>query len=100
MPHRRFRDTLLRQWEVWAVQPSKVERRAADVPVAHDRRRSPEFRVTLGEAMASGWLCFETKGEKRRLAPIPDGWEDVPEPDLLSLCERADPAPAPRRLLE
>jgi hypothetical protein len=38
---------------------------------------------------ASGWLLFETSGEKRRLAPYPDDWAVLPISQLQALCRRA-----------
>jgi len=38
-----------------------------------------------------GWLTFESDGKRRRLVPIPDGWEDADPPELRKLCESAQP---------
>jgi hypothetical protein len=38
---------------------------------------------------ASGWLLFETSGEKRRLAPYPDDWATLPVTQLEAHCRRA-----------
>ncbi len=49
-------------------------------------------------ALAAGWLCFESSAGKRRLAPIPSGWESMPPDSLSTLCERATPVtPRQRR---
>ena len=37
----------------------------------------------LPEQFGNGWLCFECEGEKRRLAPVPEGWQEA-GPDRLS----------------
>ena len=44
-------------------------------------------------AYARGWLTFERTGtgDRRRLAPIPDGWADVSEERLLLMCRVAEP---------
>lgn len=98
--YRTFLDSTGKRWEVWVVTPAAAERRKIDRRVARaqpagmdgipDRRRTPErrkspFRRTIEVASeySAGWLCFEGAGEKRRLAPIPDGWEDA-GPDRLS----------------
>jgi hypothetical protein len=97
--YRTFLDSAGRRWEVWLVTPAaaerrKVDRRAARTPAAmdgvSDRRRTPDrrkspFRRTIEVASeySGGWLCFEGDGEKRRLAPVPDGWEDA-GPDRLA----------------
>ena len=43
----------------------------------------------LPEPLRNGWLCFESRNEKRRLSPIPAGWHDLPTPVLTQLLERA-----------
>jgi len=103
MAHREFTDSVGRQWQVWKVVPERIERRLADEaddpPV--ERRRRDEFRVPLGERWIGGWLCFETAGEKRRLAPFPLHWDELPVEELEALCSRAAPARrTTRRLVE
>jgi hypothetical protein len=39
--------------------------------------------------MRQGWLTFESDGERRRLAPIPPGWEDVAVDRLDLYCRAA-----------
>jgi hypothetical protein len=39
--------------------------------------------------MAAGWLCFESQGEKRRLAPVPENWEKADERALVEFCASA-----------
>jgi hypothetical protein len=39
--------------------------------------------------MAAGWLCFESQGEKRRLAPVPEHWEKANEQMLAAFCNAA-----------
>lgn len=97
-------------WQVWNVVPGlpdRAERRAgydrrSPDPVIRytgperrgnaDRRRSSPFVSPL---YAAGWLTFESPTEKRRLAPIPRAWEDLPEAELARLCGEARPvAPA------
>lgn len=98
--YRTFLDTMGRRWEVWLVTPSAAERRKVDRRVSStgsgqysgdterrhtpDRRRAP-FRRTVAVASeySEGWLCFESEGEKRRLAPVPPGWTEA-GPDRLS----------------
>lgn len=45
----------------------------------------------LPSAMANGWLCFESAAQKRRLHPIPRGWETEGEGRLREYCHRAQP---------
>lgn len=105
MAHREFRDPTGRRWDVWSVIPERAERRrqTAALPSTAERRRQAdsEYRVPLGEQWTRGWLAFETRGEKRRLAPIPDGWEQASDAELDAMRERATPiARPPRRLAE
>jgi hypothetical protein len=97
--YRTFLDTAGRRWEVWLVTPAAAERRKADrraavdsasTPGIPDRRRTPERRrgpfrrsVAVASEYSDGWLCFESEGEKRRLAPVPSGWEEA-GPDRMS----------------
>jgi hypothetical protein len=98
--YRTFHDAGGRRWEVWMVTPAAAERRKVDRRAAvsesetyrgeFDRRRTSErrrgpFRRTISVAseFSNGWLCFESEGEKRRLAPVPDGWDEA-GPDRLS----------------
>ena len=47
-----------------------------------------------------GWLAFESDGEKRRLAPVPDAWEELSANALEKLCREAIVAPRTRTLTE
>ena len=106
MAHRTFTDSAGRYWEVWTVHPANVERRrdesdeALTLRVERERRRERQYRVKLGTDWANGWLAFQTGDEKRRLTPIPGGWESASDRELEALCESAVPAQPPRRLAE
>ncbi len=58
------------EWQVWEVYPSSA------VPGLLDAR------------LVGGWLTLESATEKRRLVPIPAGWENWPE-ERLRLAVRA-----------
>jgi len=92
--YRTFVDSAGKRWEVWLVTPAAAERRKADrrragggsgdFPATSDRRRTPERRrnlfhrtVEVASEYSSGWLCFESEGDKRRLAPVPEGWYEA-----------------------
>ena len=103
MAHRVFTDSTGRKWDVWTVVPSRVERRErqdATAWVGPERRHQEEYRVLLGGQWTYGWLAFETAGEKRRLAPIPDGWEAMTPRELDELLEQATLVRPSRRLAE
>lgn len=93
MAHREFRTADGRDWAVWSVSPEYAERRAGDAPdtaqLAAERRAHTNYRVPLSGALTNGWLCFETTGEKRRLAPVPESWARLSDAGLIELCERA-----------
>ena len=76
MPIREFRDSTGTTWRVWGMVP-----RASGV---------------YDESLRAGWLTFENaSGARRRLAPIPRGWEDVPQDRLELMCRAADPVARP-----
>jgi hypothetical protein len=78
MAYVEFTDRTGRLWRVW-----------------HTRPRHSEARSALPEDWRDGWLTFESGAEKRRLAPVPAGWEDLPPKRLELLCRVAEPAPLP-----
>lgn len=73
MAIRVFMDDRGRSWRVWEVRPLSGT-------------------VLLG---AAGWLCFESAEERRRLASIPQGWEELEDEVLRELCRRAEPESVP-----
>jgi hypothetical protein len=76
--HRLFDDRHGATWDVWAVYPEGRQSQVAALP----------------GSFQSGWLVFESSdGEKRRLSPIPDGWQAMAPDELEQLCERASTAP-------
>ncbi len=108
MAHREFLDAGGTQWTVWDVHPTAaMSMLGAPAPVGDVAARSGGrgdqgvTRVAIEyveAALAAGWLCFESSAGKRRLAPIPSGWESMPPDSLSTLCERATPVtPRQRR---
>jgi hypothetical protein len=103
--YRTFVDSEGRRWEVWLVTPAAAERRRTDRRASargsmtgsggsyegvSERRLTPERRrnpfrrnLEVASEYSNGWLCFEGGGEKRRLAPVPDGWDQA-GPDRLA----------------
>ena len=73
MATRAFTDRQGDGWKVWETVPQDA------------RGCQPAY--------ANGWLTFEhaTRGDRRRLAPIPDGWADASEDRLLLMCRVAEP---------
>lgn len=74
---------------VWNVMPhfspgrSGDERRQQTLSVPQERR-GPHDRRGLNPPpdWINGWLCFESKAERRRLCPVPAGWEQFDENEL------------------
>ena len=107
MPHRQFTDSKRTKWEVWDVEPSHAERRLGEPgagprakPPVERRKVADRSRVRIHTDLAHGWLAFESKHDRRRLAPIPAGWEALDESALERLCEQAQSVGRPRRLLD
>jgi hypothetical protein len=106
MAYRTFVDRRNAYWQVWDVRPERIERRSMERRSGSsesyagperrkgDRRRLEQKRIVLDNGLGSGWLVFESKAEKRRLAPIPKDWETAAETQLRFLCEKAHPVPA------
>ena len=87
--HRQFTDKEGRGWDVWEVIPQFAERREAQTAVPVERRADVKPRASLPVEMREGWLAFESRDERRRLAPAPLGWELLSDRELVELLERA-----------
>jgi hypothetical protein len=53
----------------------------------------PTVPIQVDPSLAEGWLCFERGGQRRRLSPIPDDWDVLPDAELARLWELAQPVP-------
>jgi hypothetical protein len=103
MPLRTFRSSTGVEWRVWNVIPGHAgederrcgyDRRSPDPVIAYrgaDRRAKTDRRARGVLSLDSGWLVFESGSERRRLMPIPPGWEVRSDADLERLCGRALP---------
>jgi hypothetical protein len=103
MAHRSFHDDLGREWEVWEVIPTAVERRVGPPmsrPPDVDRRKVKEARVVVPDKLQRGWLAFQSGRERRRLAPIPADWNEMTASELVELLQQADQRTRGRRLVE
>ena len=104
MGYRTFVDRDGSYWQVWDSQPTRVERRlrgsdrrnnkpfpwtGTERRTGPDRRMTEQRRITLSSGYGAGWLTFESLDEKRRLIPIPSSWEELSQPELRALCEKA-----------
>ena len=89
-------------WNVTPMVMQGTERRATERRIATgtvftgvERRAGKERRMRtaglLTPGLESGWLCFERGDEKRRLTPIPSGWDQAPDAELEALFNSARP---------
>jgi hypothetical protein len=106
MANRTFVDPRGVMWSVMVIVPQLTERRLTDRRSAanalvdfraerrkqSDRRHLREVRAPVREGFERGWLVFDNGEEKRRLAPIPEGWERMTPQELESLRSRAKPS--------
>jgi hypothetical protein len=93
------------EWRVWKVIPTRTsedvrewERRGQDVlaytgPERRDEERRARSLPFVSPTLAGGWLCFESERGKRRLAPPPALWEELPEAELIALWQQAENVP-------
>ena len=71
------------EWRVWEVVPSRAAIGQSPKTQSHTSLSATPY--------ANGWLCFESNAEKRRLAPIPEGWELGTPVDIAQLLQQATP---------
>jgi hypothetical protein len=105
MAHREFTDSERTTWMVWEVYPMLADRRASPGDRRSYTRETAERRTAFNPARVSpeyarGWLAFQSGLERRRLVPVPSGWDALDERDLERLCKAATPVGRPRRLVE
>lgn len=71
---RKIRDDAGTEWTVYEVNPVATEWRSIGA---------------LPEGYRDGWLCFESATEKRRLLPLPVGWQELAPEQLSTLLGNA-----------
>ena len=97
MPSRQFRDASGAQWDVWDVHPQDALQRTS-----YDRRNleragrpevSPasERSAVVDPLLEDGWLCFQSGPVRRRFAPIPPAWAELPDAVLRVMVDIASP---------
>jgi hypothetical protein len=52
---------------------------------------APMLEAIVPEPLRNGWLCFESIHARRRLAPIPERWDELSDEELRALHVRATP---------
>jgi hypothetical protein len=70
MAMREFTDSSGVEWRVWDT--------------------TPQPRAVYDERLKGGWLTFESAVTRKRLAPIPRGWEEAPLERLELMCRAAE----------
>jgi hypothetical protein len=90
MAYRKIVDSTQQAWDVWEVVPSLV-REITDEPDAAPRRK-----IVVPAELQGGWLAFQSEKERRRIAPVPRDWAELPDDALLDLLGNA-PVVAPQR---
>jgi hypothetical protein len=100
MAMRSFVDARGTEWQVYDVVPRPEERRHYDRRTPSGQpavdRREQDRRVTVGRRslltdLGLGWLCFETREQRKRLAPIPENWMQATDAELERYCALARP---------
>ena len=104
MPLREFVDRERRTWQVWDTVPktageSAIFERSAQIMAQSEARESEALQDRAAAAAAlrrftqgreHGWLTFMSGDDKRRLSPIPAGWEGFDDARLSGLLQRAE----------
>ena len=103
LPDRRtFTDVAGVHWEVWEVYPRLLERRLMRERRAArrgtvERRHVVVGRPTQPRQILGGWLAFQSRLERRRLAAVPDGWEDASDRALQGYLAQSQVSSRPKR---
>ena len=93
MALRRFRSAEGREWQVWETYPSRnLNRTALDRYMANQPVKDGVQPVAVRPQYSRGWLTFLAGGERRRLVPIPAGWETADDAHLRLYLGNAKPA--------
>ena len=95
MTHRQFVDDDHVAWHVLDVFAHGRDYQSAgptDWPSRADHQQSGSDRplTEIRQLMATGWLVFQSARERRRLVPIPAGWEAASDRELGTLCARGE----------
>lgn len=99
MSYRRFTDSEGSAWEAWEVHPSAVERRLeverrSESRDTEERRQQGQFHLAIPAELREGWLAFQGRHARARLAPIPNGWMLLSDDELATLMGRAERRPS------
>jgi hypothetical protein len=94
MRHRSFHDPSGRGWTVSEVTNGlptfAAGSQTRDVSRAHGPIGTRRLAAGL---VAEPWLCFESRRERRRLARVPERWDELVDADLQRLLGESDVVP-------
>ena len=98
MAHRQIRDDADCVWDVWEVNPGAVARKVTEERRAQVAGSTPRkaMQIVVADDLREGWLAFQCETERRRISPVPLGWEAMTDDELLTLLARATPVPHAR----
>lgn len=85
MPVRKLKAADEVEWDIYDVTLQTEPRRPSQHQIADN--------VSGRFQLPSPWLCFESATERRRLSPIPEGWEHASDEALETLLSLAVKAP-------
>ena len=94
MPKRQFNDSSGVSWDVWDVRPSDASRSINDRGVPRESSPPETAILSLDPMLENGWLCFQAGPERRRFAPIPPDWWELPDRVLRVMLDIANPVAA------
>jgi hypothetical protein len=83
MSTRHFADSHGLEWDVWDVHPRDIPSR----PMTDVNGRSD---TAVAHNLTDGWLCFQAGRERRRFAPIPWHWDELPDGVLRVMLDVSD----------
>ena len=79
-------------WQVWDTRPTipspNVDASDANAQAAPSADVADFARIS--RKREGGWLTFTTASERRRLSPIPAGWDSADDATLRALLAVAD----------
>jgi hypothetical protein len=88
MALRTFKDSGGQEWTVWNTLPT-AQRSALSAYMETVSAAGHGDTKPIRKAFEAGWLTFASGGQKKRLAPIPERWEDGTDADLQRLLVEA-----------
>lgn len=77
MALREFEDSAGRQWRVWSTHPAvSGDHTALGKFMESLPKTDGQQPLSVRQRYVHGWLAFKWDNDRRRLAPIPAGWEE------------------------